>query len=51
LVGHASRSMTARSSRQGPPLRLLADAQEKRDWGLVPKSGNTNFTQCPIPPR
>ena len=36
LMGHSSRSMTARYSRGGIPLQQLAAAMEARDWGWVP---------------
>ena len=36
VMGHTSKSMTARYSRQGPPLKLLAEALERRDWRWVP---------------
>ena len=36
ITGHASRSMVAGYSSGGPPLRLLADAQSRRDWGWWP---------------
>ena len=36
VMGHTSKSMTARYSRQGPPLKLLAAALERRDWRWVP---------------
>jgi integrase len=36
LLGHSSRSMTARYSRGGVPLVQLAAAMERRDWGWVP---------------
>ena len=37
LLGHSSRSMTARYSRGGVPLAQLTVAMESRDWGWVPK--------------
>jgi integrase len=37
LLGHTTRSMTARYSRNGLPLEQLAAAQEARDWGWVPE--------------
>jgi integrase len=36
LLGHSSRSMTARYSRDGLPLPRLAAAMAARDWGWVP---------------
>ena len=36
LLGHSTRSMTARYSRGGIPLPQLAAAMEGRDWGWVP---------------
>lgn len=36
ITGHATRSMAARYSRNGPPLHLLAAAMERRDWSWVP---------------
>jgi integrase len=36
ILGHSSRSMTARYSRGGMPLPQLAAAMEARDWGWVP---------------
>ena len=36
ILGHSSRSMTARYSRGGVPLQQLAAAMEARDWGWVP---------------
>jgi integrase len=36
ILGHSSRSMTARYSRGGVPLPQLAAAMEARDWGWVP---------------
>jgi integrase len=36
LLGHSSRSMTARYSRDGVPLAQLAAAMESRDWSWVP---------------
>jgi integrase len=36
ILGHSSRSMTARYSRGGVPLTLLAEAMERRRWGWVP---------------
>lgn len=36
ILGHTSRSMTARYSRGGVPLPLLAEAMEQRSWGWVP---------------
>jgi integrase len=36
LLGHSSRSMTARYSRGGVPLVQLAAAMERRDWGWMP---------------
>lgn len=36
VLGHSSRSMTARYSRGGVPLPLLAEAMERRSWGWVP---------------
>ena len=38
LLGHSSRSMTARYSRGGVPLPQLAAAMEARDWGWVPQA-------------
>lgn len=38
LLGHSSRSMTARYSRGGVPLLQLAAAMEERDWGWVPQA-------------
>lgn len=35
LMGHSSRSMTARYSRGGIPLQQLAAAMEARNWGWV----------------
>jgi len=37
LLGHSSRSMTARYSRDGLPLPRLAAAMAARDWGWVPE--------------
>jgi len=36
LLGHSSKSMTARYSRGGIPLQQLAAAMEARAWGWVP---------------
>jgi integrase len=36
ILGHSSRSMTARYSRGGVPLVLLAEAMERRRWEWVP---------------
>jgi integrase len=36
ILGHSSRSMTARYSRGGVPLTLLAEAMERRRWEWVP---------------
>lgn len=36
ILGHTSRSMTARYSRGGVPLALLAAAMESRNWSWVP---------------
>jgi integrase len=36
LMGHSTRSMTARYSRAGLPIEQLAAAQESRDWCWVP---------------
>ncbi|MCT0198410.1 tyrosine-type recombinase/integrase [Synechococcus sp. CS-1325] len=36
ILGHASKTMTARYSRGGMPLALLAAAMQKRAWGWVP---------------
>jgi len=36
ITGHAQRSMISRYSRAGIPVRLLADAQAKRDWSWWP---------------
>jgi integrase len=36
ILGHSSRSMTARYSRGGVPLTQLAAAIEARDWSWVP---------------
>jgi integrase len=36
LLGHTTRSMTARYSRGGLPLDQLAAAQQSRDWSWVP---------------
>ena len=36
ILGHTSRSMTARHARGGVPLPLLAEAMERRRWGWVP---------------
>ena len=36
ITGHANRSMISRYSRAGIPVRLLADAQNKRDWSWWP---------------
>jgi integrase len=36
ILGHTSRSMTARYSRGGVPLALLKEAMERRSWGWVP---------------
>ncbi|MDM7954385.1 MAG: tyrosine-type recombinase/integrase [Cyanobium sp. CZS 25K] len=36
ILGHTSRSMTARYSRGGVPLALLKEAMERRRWGWVP---------------
>jgi integrase len=33
IVGHASKSMTARYSRGGMPLGQLKEAMERRSWG------------------
>ncbi|MFM7548424.1 MAG: tyrosine-type recombinase/integrase [Cyanobacteriota bacterium] len=38
ILGHSSRSMTARYSRGGVPLALLASAMEARTWGWVPQA-------------
>jgi acetyl-CoA C-acetyltransferase len=38
LLGHSSRSMTARYSRDGVPLAQLAAAMESRDWRWVPRN-------------
>jgi len=35
LLGHSSRSMTARYSRDGVPLAQLAAAMEAREWGWL----------------
>lgn len=37
LLGHSTRSMTARYSRNGLPLEQLAAAMESRDWSWVPE--------------
>jgi integrase len=37
LLGHSSRSMTARYSRGGVPLVQLAAAMEARDWSWLPE--------------
>lgn len=37
ILGHSSRSMTARYSRDGLPLPRLAAAMAARDWGWVPE--------------
>lgn len=37
ILGHSSKSMTARYSRGGVPLAQLAEAMEARDWGWVPQ--------------
>jgi integrase len=39
ILGHSSRSMTARYSRGGVPLQQLAAAMEARDWGWMPSQG------------
>ncbi|PZV06300.1 MAG: hypothetical protein DCF23_00500 [Cyanobium sp.] len=36
ILGHESKTMTARYSRGGMPLALLAAAMKKRAWGWVP---------------
>jgi integrase len=36
IMGHGSRSMTARYSRAGLPIPLLAEAMEARDWSWWP---------------
>lgn len=36
ILGHTSRSMTARYSRGGVPMALLKEAMERRSWGWVP---------------
>jgi integrase len=41
LLGHSSKSMTARYSRGGIPLGQLAAAMEARDWSWVPPLGRT----------
>jgi integrase len=38
VMGHTSKSMTARYSRQGPPMQLIAEALEQRDWSWVPET-------------
>jgi integrase len=40
VLGHSSRSMTARYSRDGVPLTLLKEAMERRCWGWVPAPGH-----------
>ena len=37
VLGHSSKSITARYSRAGLPLSLLAAAMEDRDWGWWPQ--------------
>lgn len=37
VLGHSSKSMTARYSRAGLPLTLLASAMEERDWSWWPE--------------
>jgi site-specific recombinase XerD len=36
ILGHTSRSMTARYSRGGVPLTLQKEAIERRSWGWLP---------------
>ncbi len=36
ILGHSSRSMSARYSRGGVPLALLMEAMKRRSWGWVP---------------
>jgi integrase len=36
ILGHGSKSMTARYSRAGIPIPQLAAAMESRDWSWVP---------------
>lgn len=42
VLGHSSKSMTARYSRGGVPLALLAAAMEARCWSWVPPSQGRN---------
>lgn len=43
ILGHTSRSMTARYSRGGVPLALIKEAMERRSWGWIsPLAGNSS---------